>query len=87
MTTDPRSGRVGDGHAQRTWADLATAEDHAAWMARSRVFLTPIAAPSIMGLFGFTIGTVMLGAFQAGWYGNAATPLGCSGRCGWRAAG
>lgn len=28
-----------------------------------------------MGLFGFTIGTVMLGAFQAGWYGNAATPL------------
>lgn len=28
-----------------------------------------------MGLFGFTIGTVMLGAFQAGWYGNSATPL------------
>jgi succinate-acetate transporter protein len=75
MATDPRTGRVGDGHAHRTWEDLATAEDHAAWMARSRVFLTPIAAPSIMGLFGFTIGTVMLGAFQAGWYGNAATPL------------
>jgi succinate-acetate transporter protein len=28
-----------------------------------------------MGLFGFVIGTVMLGAYQAGWYGNAATPL------------
>lgn len=51
------------------------AEDHEAWMARSRVFLTPIAAPSIMGLFGFMIGTVMLGAWQAGWYGTAATPL------------
>jgi uncharacterized protein len=34
-----------------------------------------MAAPSIMGLFGFTIGTVMLGSWQAGWYGNAATPL------------
>ena len=75
MTTDPRSGRVGDGHAHRTWEELVTAEDHAGWVARSRVFLTPIAAPSIMGLFGFTIGTVMLGAFQAGWYGNATTPL------------
>ena len=44
-------------------------------MARSRVFLTPIAAPSIMGLFGFMIGTVMLGAWQAGWYGTALTPV------------
>jgi uncharacterized protein len=75
MATDPRAGRIGDGHAHRAWEDLVTAEDHAGWMARSRVFLTPIAPPSIMGLFGFTIGTVMLGAFQAGWYGNAATPL------------
>jgi succinate-acetate transporter protein len=75
MATDPRAGRAGNGHAQRTWEDLVTAEDRAGWMARSRVFLTPIAAPSIMGLFGFTIGTVMLGAFQAGWYGNSATPL------------
>jgi hypothetical protein len=30
------------------------------------VFLTPIAAPSIMGLFGFMIATLMLGAWQAG---------------------
>ncbi|MHB1817164.1 MAG: acetate uptake transporter family protein [Streptosporangiaceae bacterium] len=34
-----------------------------------------MAAPSIMGLFGFMIGTVMLGAWQAGWYGTAGTPL------------
>ncbi|MGE5285918.1 MAG: GPR1/FUN34/YaaH family transporter [Micromonosporaceae bacterium] len=51
------------------------AEDHDAWLARTRVFLTPIAARSIMGLFGFMIGTVMLGAWQAGWYGTSATPL------------
>jgi succinate-acetate transporter protein len=55
--------------------ELAVAEDYQAWLARTRVFLTPIAAPSIMGLFGFMIGTVMLGAWQAGWYGTAATPL------------
>jgi succinate-acetate transporter protein len=55
--------------------ELAVAEDHAAWLARTRVFLMPMAAPSIMGLFGFMIGTVMLGAWQAGWYGDAKTPL------------
>lgn len=60
---------------RRDWADLAVAEDHEGWMARSRVFLTPIAAPSIMGLFGFMIAAVMFGAWQAGWYGTAGTPL------------
>ena len=75
MATDPRYQRAGDGHAHRALEDLAVAEDHEGWVARSRVMLTPIAAPSIMGLFGFMIGTVMLGAWQAGWYGSAATPL------------
>jgi uncharacterized protein len=51
------------------------AEDHDGWLSRSRVVLTPIAAPSIMGLFGFMIATLMLGAWQAGWYGSALTPL------------
>lgn len=55
--------------------ELAVAEDHEAWLARTRVFLMPMAAPSIMGLFGFMIGTLMLGAWQAGWYGSSATPL------------
>ena len=82
MAEDPRHARpagvsgapvVGDGH--RTAAELAVAEDHEGWMSRSRVFLTPIAAPSIMGLFGFMISTLMLGAWQAGWYGGPATPL------------
>ena len=78
---DPRSPAAGgraDGSQQphlRRVEELAVAADHNAWLARTRVFLTPVAAPSIMGLFGFMIGTVMLGAWQAGWYGSPATPL------------
>jgi uncharacterized protein len=72
-TANPPANTRTDGH--RDWADLAIAEDHEGWMARSRVFLTPIAAPSIMGLFGFMISTLLLGAWQAGWYGTAGTPL------------
>jgi len=80
MAADPRYGRraaADDGApaGRRGWEDLAVAEDHEGWLSRSRVFLTPIAAPSIMGLFGFMIATLMLGAWQAGWYGTAATPL------------
>jgi hypothetical protein len=76
MATDPRFETArSNGHAHRALEDLAVAEDHEGWVARSRVMLTPIAAPSIMGLFGFTIATVMLGSYQAGWYGSAVTPL------------
>lgn len=65
-----------DGHnGDRSLKELAIAEDSAAWRSRTRVILTPLAAPSIMGLFGFMIATLMIGAWQAGWYGNAQTPL------------
>src|ERR671939_1867923 len=41
-----------------------------------RVFLQPVAAPSILGLFGFGIATFMVAANVAGWYGNhTTTPL------------
>jgi succinate-acetate transporter protein len=59
----------------RSWEELAVADDQEAWRSRTRVFLTPIAAPSIMGLTGFAIATLMLGAWQAGWYGTGKTPL------------
>jgi succinate-acetate transporter protein len=49
--------------------------EHAIWEDRTRVFLQPIAAPSILGLFGFATATMMVGAWQAGWYGNATTPM------------
>lgn len=49
--------------------------DHALWEGRTRISLQPVAAPSILGLFGFAGATMMVGAWQAGWYGNAETPL------------
>jgi succinate-acetate transporter protein len=50
-------------------------EEHAAWQDRTRVMLQPIAAPSILGLSALAAATMMVGAWQADWYGNAATPL------------
>ena len=45
------------------------------WRDHARVFLQPIAAPSILGLYGFAAGTFMVTANLVGWYGNAASPL------------
>ena len=45
----------------------ATHED---WRGRTQIFLQPMAAPSILGLFGFAGATMMVGAWQAGWYGG-----------------
>jgi succinate-acetate transporter protein len=46
----------------------------AEWRDHTRVFLQPIAAPSILGLFGFAAATFMVAAYLAGWYGGKATP-------------
>ena len=43
-----------------------------AWTERSRIVLTPIAAPSILGLFGFAGATFMVGSLLAGWWGIPA---------------
>lgn len=53
----------------------STDDERMTWEGRTRVVLTPIAAPSIMGLMGFFIATVMVGAWQAGWYGSSDTPF------------
>ena len=45
------------------------------WRDHARVFLQPIAAPSILGLYGFAAGTFMVTANLVGWYGNATSPL------------
>ena len=47
----------------------------AAWQDRTRVFLQPIAPPSILGLFGFAAATFIVSAHLAGWYGATETPL------------
>lgn len=54
-------------------ADRRFDNSHEAWADRSRIVLTPMAAPSIMGLTGFMLATLMIGAWQAGWYGGPTT--------------
>jgi succinate-acetate transporter protein len=49
--------------------------DHTFWRDHSTIVLSPVAAPSILGLFGFAAATFMVAANMAGWYGNADTPL------------
>lgn len=48
-------------------------DSHHVWENRTRVILTPYAPPSIIGLYGFMGATLMVGAWQAGWYGNDKT--------------
>jgi succinate-acetate transporter protein len=57
----PAQPRRGDGSAPFELAD---------WRDRSRVFLRPIAAPSVLGLFGFAAATFIVSAHLAGWYGT-----------------
>lgn len=60
--------------APRTTSNGAAAE-LGVWRDHARVFLQPIAAPSILGLFGFACATFMVTAHQVGWYGKASSPL------------
>ncbi|HET7315717.1 acetate uptake transporter family protein [Salinisphaera sp.] len=43
--------------------------------AMGRIYLQPIAAPSILGLYGFAAATFMVAAYMCGWYGGKQTPL------------
>lgn len=43
------------------------------WVDRSRIVLTPIAAPSVLGLFGFFAATIMVGSNLAGWWGTTSS--------------
>ena len=43
--------------------------------APAHIYLQPIAAPSVLGLFGFAGATFMVAAHMAGWYGGASTDL------------
>lgn len=45
------------------------------WRDRTHIALQPVAAPSILGLFGFAVSTFMVSANLAGWYGGNDTPL------------
>lgn len=53
----------------------ATANELTDWRRQTRVFLQPIAPPSILGLFGFAGATFIVATHLAGWYGSTDTPL------------
>lgn len=53
----------------------ATANELTDWRRQTRVFLQPIAPPSILGLFGFAAATFIVATHLAGWYGSTDTPL------------
>jgi succinate-acetate transporter protein len=60
----------------RTGPDrVSSIEDFDAWYDRSRIVLSPIAAPSILGLFGFFTATIMVGTNLAGWWGGDLSSL------------
>src|SRR5215467_12303640 len=42
-------------------------------VAPARIYLQPVAAPSILGLFALAAATFLISAHYAGWYGNAAS--------------
>jgi succinate-acetate transporter protein len=44
------------------------------WRENTHISLQPLAAPSVLGLFGFAGSTFMVATNLAGWYGNDATP-------------
>jgi succinate-acetate transporter protein len=56
-TSESRFTRAADGHVPEIDA-------------RTRFVVLPIAAPSVLGLFGFAGATFMVAANLAGWYGN-----------------
>lgn len=56
---------IGNGHGNGDLRDPRTA---------TRIVLQPIAAPSILGLFGFAGATFIVAAYLAGWYGTEESP-------------
>jgi succinate-acetate transporter protein len=56
--------------SQRRGLTNGTGAEFDRWQSSTRVVLQPIAAPSILGLFGFAAATFMVAANLAGWYGT-----------------
>jgi hypothetical protein len=66
MTTHAQDRRVyayDDDTRERTWDGIP-----------ARIFLQPIAAPSVLGLYAFMGATLIVAAHMAGWYGSETTP-------------
>jgi succinate-acetate transporter protein len=54
--------RTTEPRAEKTWDGIP-----------ARIFLQPIAPPSILGLFGFMGATMMAGSYLAGWWGDTGS--------------
>ena len=52
-----------------------TTTDRHAWTERSRIVLTPVAAPAVLGWFAFAIAALLVGSHLAGWWGGEQTLL------------
>ena len=65
-TLEERRSRAFAGTEEEAWAD---------GFARPRVFLQPIAAPSILGLAGFAGATFIVASNLAGWWGTPTSGL------------
>jgi succinate-acetate transporter protein len=68
MTTHAHESRAtyaarDDGPRERAWDGIP-----------ARIFLQPIAAPSVLGLYAFMGATLIVAAHMAGWYGSKSTP-------------
>lgn len=50
-------------------------EDTRYWSEHTQVSLSPVAAPSILGLYGFAAATFMVAANLAGWFGTSSSQL------------
>lgn len=85
MTSPPPSGSaVQDRRDQRQYRFTTNRADAGfgpngwapgAWTDRSRIVLTPIAAPTILGLYGLFSATLTVGTYLAGWWGTPASLL------------
>jgi uncharacterized protein len=47
--------------------------EYSFWREHTQINLSPVAAPSILGLFGLAAATFMVAANLAGWYGDSTT--------------
>ncbi|MEU6041462.1 GPR1/FUN34/YaaH family transporter [Actinomadura sp. NPDC047616] len=74
MTHEREPGRRGVPVGERRGPEEFP-EEHAVWEDRTRIFLQPVAAPSILGLFGLATALMMVGAWMAGWYGTGVSPV------------
>lgn len=65
--------RTAEGNGHHAASDDA---EYTYWREHTTIALQPVAAPSILGLFGFAVSTFMVAANLAGWFGNdTTTPL------------